>query len=140
MVISEEVKFPRPVKIDPYHQEKKVEAIDGVNPVARIGAFKRDWQRRREEDREKKDFFSAVDEKAVRRLVDNVNVHLENQNIAIHLVLIKDEGGGYSLDVYDCTGGDRCSVIHDVVIDLNDLPILLRNLQQETGILLDTVS
>jgi hypothetical protein len=140
MVISDEVKFPRPIKIDPYRQKKKVEAIDGINPVARIGAFKRDWRRHREEGREKKDLFSSVDEKSVRRLVDNINVHLENQQILIHLVLVRDENGGYGLDVYDCTSGDRCSVIHDVIIDLDDLPILLRNLQQETGILVDTIS
>ena len=140
MVISDEVKFPRPVKIDPYRQKKKVEAIDGINPVARIGAFKRDWQRHREDDREKKTLFSSVDEKSIRQLINNVNVHLENQQILIRLVLVRDQAGGYGLDVYDCTSGDLCSIIHDVIIDLDDLPILLRNLQQETGILLDTIS
>lgn len=160
MVISDEIKFPRPIRIDPYRSEKKVDPIDGPAPVARIGAFKREWQRNREERRQKErrqqerrqqerrqkerrhkeqSFFPSAEETSVRRLVEQVNTHLENQKILIHLVLIKDEHG-YSLDVYDCTGNEQCSIIGDVVIDLNDLPVLLKNLQQEAGILLDTIS
>jgi len=140
MVISDEIKFPRPIRIDPYRSEKKVEPIDGLTPVARIGAFAREWQRNREERRQQgQALFPSTEETAVRRLVEQVNSHLENQKIFIHLVLIKDELG-YSLDVYDCTGNEQCAIIGDVVIDLNDLPVLLKNLQQEAGILLDTIS
>ena len=39
MVISDEIKFPRPIRVDPYRTEKKVDPIDGLSPVARIGAF-----------------------------------------------------------------------------------------------------
>ncbi|MBA3004564.1 MAG: hypothetical protein FP813_12055 [Desulfurivibrio sp.] len=140
MVISDEIKFPRPIRIDPYRKEKKVDPIDGITPVARIGAFKREWQRGKESRRNQEEsLFLSPEETSVRRLVAQVNTHLENQNILIHLVLIKDENG-YSLDVYDCTGNEQCSIIGDVVIDLNDLPVLLKNLQQEAGILLDTIS
>ena len=140
MVISDEIKFPRPIRIDPYRREKKVDPIDGLSPVARISAFTREWQRNREERRQKEQtLFSSTEETAVRRLVEQVNTHLENQKILLHLVLIKDERG-YSLDVYDCTGNEQCSIIGDAVIDLNDLPVLLKNLQQEAGILLDTIS
>jgi len=140
MVISDEIKFPRPIRIDPYRSKKKVNPIDGLTPVARIGAFTREWQRNREERRQKEQaFLPSTEETAVRRLVGQVNTHLENQKILLHLVLSKDERG-YSLDVYDCTGNEQCSIIGDVVIDLNDLPVLLKNLQQEAGILLDTIS
>lgn len=140
MVISEEIKFPRPIRIDPYRKEKKVDPIDGLSPVARIGAFTREWQRNREERRQQEQaLFSSTEESGVRRLVEQVNAHLKNQKILIHLVLIKDEHG-YSLDVYDCSGNEQCSIIGDAVIDLNDLPALLKNLQQEAGILLDTIS
>ncbi|HIJ89489.1 MAG: hypothetical protein OEV89_01340 [Desulfobulbaceae bacterium] len=140
MVISDEIKFPRPIRIDPYRSEKKVDPIDGLAPVARIGAFKREWQRDKDTRQEHKQSpFPSAEEAEVRHLVEQVNTHLENQKILIHLVLIKDEHG-YSLDVYDCTGSDQCSIIGDVVIDLNDLPVLLKNLQQEAGILLDTIS
>jgi len=140
MVISDEIKFPRPIRIDPYRSEKKVDPIDGLTPVARIGAFTREWQRNREERRQKEQaLFPSTEEPAVRRLVAQVNTDLEKQKIPLHLVLIKDERG-YSLDVYDCTGNEQCSIIGDVIIDLNDLPALLKNLQQEAGILLDTIS
>lgn len=140
MVISEEIKFPRPIRIDPYRSQKKVDPIGGLAPVARIGAFRREWHRDKEERRQQAQaFLSPVEETAVRCLVEQVNNHLENQKILIHLVLIKDEHG-YSLDIYDCTGNEQCAIIGDVVIDLNDLPVLLKNLQQEAGILLDTIS
>ncbi|OGQ87957.1 MAG: hypothetical protein A2512_10070 [Deltaproteobacteria bacterium RIFOXYD12_FULL_56_24] len=140
MVISDEIKFPRPARIGPYRLEKKVEPIDGLAPVARIGAFKRDWQRDREgRHRQEQDFLFSSEESSVRRLVEQVNTHLNNQKILLHLVLTKDERG-YFLDVYDCSGNEQCSIIGDVNIDLNDLPALLRNLQQESGILLDTIS
>jgi chromatin segregation and condensation protein Rec8/ScpA/Scc1 (kleisin family) len=139
MVISEEIKFPRPIRIDPYRRKKKVDPIDGLSAVARIGAFTRAWQRNREDRRNQSNASPTPEEASVRHLVQQVNTHLENQNILIHLVLIKNQDG-YSLDVYDCTGNEQCSIIGDVVIDLNDLPMLLKNLQQEAGILLDTIS
>ena len=140
MVISDELKFPRPIRIDPYRTEKKVAPIEGLAPVARIGAFRRDWQRDREKRRgEGQAPFFSPEEGSVRRLVQQVNAHLEGQQIPIHLVLIKDEHG-YTLDVYDCTGNEQCAIIGDVEIDLNDLPVLLKNLQEEAGLLLDTVS
>lgn len=139
MVISDEIKFPRPIRIDPYRREKKVEPIGEFSAVARIGAFRRDWQRNRKERQPHRQMLASPEEASVRRLVEQVNTHLANQKILLHLVLIKDEHG-YSLDVYDCTGNEQCSIIGDVVIDLNDLPALLKNLQQEAGILLDTIS
>jgi hypothetical protein len=140
MVISDELKFPRPVRVDPYHTERKVEPIEGLVPVAPIGAFKRDWQRGREKQREQgQSLFSSPEETSVRRLVAQVNNHLKDRKIPIHLVLIKDEHG-YTLDVYDCTGTEQCTIIGDVEIDLDDLPVLLKNLQEETGLLLDTIS
>jgi len=140
MVISDEIKFPRTMRIGPYRTEKKVAPIGGLATVARIGAFKREWQRNREDRRQQEQsLFPLSEETALRRLVEQVNAHLENQNILIHLLLIKKEHG-YSIDVYECTGEEQCSLIGDVVIDLNDLPVLLKNLQQEAGILLDTIS
>ncbi len=141
MVITDEFKFPRPVKkVDPYKRGKKVEAIDSAHPVLRIGAFKREWQRSREEQDARRDKEKiTADEATVRRLVGRVNEHLDKQNILLHLVLTCDDAG-YAIDVYDCTSRDRCTVIRDIIIAPDELPILLRNLEQESGILLDTVS
>ncbi|MGV1100923.1 hypothetical protein ACUUL3_16120 [Thiovibrio sp. JS02] len=141
MVISDEIKFPtRPIRRDPYRTERKIDPVDGTQPVARIGAFKREWEQGREERRQGgEETFLATDELSVRRLIERVNTHLERRHILIHLVLIRDESG-YAIDVYDCTGNEQCTIVGDVIIDLADLPVLLRNLEQETGILLDTVS
>lgn len=140
MVITEEIKFPRPIRVDPYHSEKKVEPLDGTSPVARIGAFRREWQRNREERRSRaRDELSARDAASLRRLIDMVNARLESRGILIHLVLIRDQDG-YAIDVYDCTGNERCTIVGDVIIELDDLQELLRHLEQESGILFDTVS
>lgn len=140
MVISDEIKFPRPIRIDPYRHEKKVEPVDATVSVAKIGAFRREWQRSREERRSQAESLLPPSKtEYLRHLVSQVNAHLEARHIPIHLVLSKKEAG-YIIDVYDCTGDERCVVIGDVLIDLNDLQILLKNLQQESGILFDTVS
>ncbi len=142
MVISDEVKFPRLPKIEPFKADKKVGSVEGPMPVARIGAFMREWSRRRGEGqaRQAREKFSSTDGETIKKMLDRVNASLEEQRILLHLMLIRDADGGYMIDVYDCTGGDRCSIVRDIVIDLNDLPLLLRNLEEETGILVDTVS
>lgn len=141
MVISDEIKFPRPIKVDSYKSEKKIDALDGIAPAVRIGAFKKEWQRRKGVERGKREptFLGFDEERAIRSLIYKINDHLEEQNILIHLVLIKEEDG-FTIDVYDCTSGDTCKVIHDIIINVEDVPTLLRNLQQESGILIDTVS
>lgn len=142
MVISDEVKFPRTPKIELFKTAKKVEAVEGPMPVARIGAFKREWNRRRGEEQagREPEAYSLTDEETIRKLLGRVNASLEEQRILLHLVLIRDEGGGFQLDVYDCTGADQCRIVKDMVVSLEDLPILLRNLEEETGILVDTIS
>lgn len=141
MVISDEIRFPRPAVPVPSRPGKKTAPVDGVTPVARISAFKRDWSRSREEEyrRPGKKGPPQADRSVVRHLVEKVNSHLAMQNISLHLVLAGD-ASGYAIDVYDCTESDRCSIVGDLVIDPGDLPLLLRKLEQETGLLLDTVS
>lgn len=141
MVISDEIKFPRLPKVEPYKADKKVEAVDGPMPVARIGAFKREWNRRRGEEQaaQERENFLTADEETIKKMVARVNNRLEEQQIQLHLLVIKGDDG-YMIDVYDCTSGDRCTIVRDIVIDLEDLPILLRNLEEETGILVDTIS
>ena len=142
MVISDEIKFPRVTVVDPFKTERQVDSVDGVNPVHPVGAYLREWQRRKRgtqrTEREPMP-LPATREKAVRRLIDRVNEHLEQRKIQIHLVLTKEDDG-YTLDVYDCTSDQVCAIIRDIVISVDELPALLRNLQDEAGILIDTVS
>jgi hypothetical protein len=142
MVISDEIKFPRIRPVDPYRADRKVEAVDGTPPIARIGAFKREWNRRRGETAHRPQQASALspdETEAVRHLVERVNTSLEDHRILLHLVLVK-AGEGYVLDIYDCTGSEACTVVRDFDIAIADLPLLLRNLEEAAGLLIDTVS
>lgn len=142
MVISDEIKFPRLTVVDPFKTERQVDSIDQVNPVHPIGAYLREWQRRRRggQRTEREPVPLPINrEKASRRLIDRINEHLEQRNIQLHLTLVKEDDG-YTLDVYDCSSDQACTIIRDIVISVDELPALLRNLQDEAGILIDTVS
>ena len=72
----------------------------------------------------------------VKRLAEQVNLHLEKRGAGIHLVLIQ-EGDGFVLDVYDCSNGHVCEVIHDMVVHVNELQSFFAKLQKESGIIFD---
>lgn len=142
MVISDEIKFPRPVHIDPYRKERKVEATEGITPIARIGAFTQKWNREREggeSPRQPRRHLTPTEESEIRHLLGQANAGLEQRHILLRLVLTKDETG-YGMDVYDCTNDTICQVVGDLVISVDDLPALLRNLEEQSGLLIDTVS
>lgn len=75
-------------------------------------------------------------ERDLQLLIHQVNDNLKKSNVDIHLGLVKEKNG-YALDIYNCTDGLSCKLIKDEKIHLQDLPDLLKNLQQEAGILLD---
>ncbi len=71
-------------------------------------------------------------------LIHQVNDNLEKSHVPIHLGLVREKNG-YALDIYDCTDGISCKLVKDETIHLEDLPDLLKNLQQEAGILIDRI-
>lgn len=140
MVISDEVKFPKITPVDPFKTETKVKNVDTVPPVEKIGNFRRQWQKnpeRRNKEKGKK-LLTEEESKTVRSMVEKVNKDLTSHNVLIHLVLTHDDDG-FSLDVYDCTDNHVCKIVKDIIINVDDLPVLIRNLQQEVGLLIDTV-
>ena len=143
MVISDEMKFPPHIHVDPYKDEGGVKSTDMVAPLKRIGDFHREWSRSRQQSGKRKEREKAADlpggAKRVRELVEQVNKNLAAQGILLHLVLIRD-AEGYMLDVYDCTNEQVATVIRDFVIDIDDLPVLVYKLEHEVGLLIDTVS
>jgi len=74
----------------------------------------------------------------VKRLVEEINAQFMAQGTRIYLTLVADDDG-VALDLYDCSDGNVCRSIHDISIDIGDLPILLARLTQKTGIMVDTV-
>ena len=143
MVISDEVKFPPHIHVDPFKAGEEVVPTEMVAPLKRIGDFQKEWSRSRQESgkREKRERIIELPggPKRVTELVDRVNKNLADHGILLHLVLIKDDDG-FTLDVYDCTDEKVCTVIRDFVIDVDELPKLARKLEKEIGLLVDTVS
>lgn len=141
MVISDELKFPLVVPVDPFRKERKVEAVFAIPAIARIGAFRQGWNRNREEERPppKRRRLDADQEREVRRQMERANLNFENHDIQLRLLLTRTEEG-YQLDLYDCTGDTVCQVVADLLVTFDDLPALLRNLEEEGGLLIDTIT
>jgi len=73
----------------------------------------------------------------VRRLLAEVNNNLEKSGILLHFVLVAADDGSYGIDVYDCSDGNACRIIHDMEVGIDELPLLLAGLQREVGIMLN---
>lgn len=138
MVITDEFKFPRPPRIDTGESPLRLKAIPGMEPMLPVNHYTRKWQR----DKNKPSFEKFEEtqpdqtEKNLHLLINQVNENLDKLNIAIHISLVRHETG-YSLDIYDCTNNFICQLIKDKAIHITDLPQMLRNLQEEAGILID---
>jgi len=119
-------------EVVPMAQADPLRTIDGL-------LLKREWERSRERrERRGRALLAPRAERAVRRLLEQVNQRLETCGVKIHLVLTRDESG-FALDVYDCGSEGSCSRVLDLFIDLAELPDLLRRLEGEAGILVDRV-
>ncbi len=141
MVITDEIKFPTHPVLDYSGKKRQVEKIDSITPVLPVKRFWRRWQKNKD-----RIFVKGVEEnlpegseKMLQILIDKANQNFIAHHIDVHLALVKGKDG-YEIDVYDCTGNRVCQLIRDDEIHLDDLPNLLRNLQRQSGILIDTVS
>ena len=90
-------------------------------------------QRRRHPGRH----LEAADIREVRRLLAEVNKSLEANGILLHFTLVAAPSGAFGIDVYDCSDGEACRVIHDMDVEIAELPALLAGLQREAGVMLD---
>lgn len=120
-------------------EREDLRPVDGLAPIERIGRFVKEWARGKGQGYSRKEgaLFPPVEGKEVRNMVADANERLQQQGILVHLVLMQGEDGLY-IEVYDCTDEISCRVIHDIEIDISDLPTLMRNLYQESGLLVDT--
>lgn len=135
MVITDEFKFPRPLDWSKFTDARQVREVYGVSAVLPIKHIKRRWQRTHEE-RPTKEEENQVG-LALDQLINQVNHNLEAHGVDIHIVLQRKEDG-YGLDIYDCTGEDACRIMQAKSVDLADLPVLLKNLQEGAGLLVDS--
>ena len=72
-------------------------------------------------------------------MIDEANRNLEALGLQIHISLV-EHGHGFGLDIYDCTSGELCALIGEEEVTLADLPVVLKNLQQQAGLMIDVVS
>lgn len=136
-----EIKNPAPVppeKAAPFRED--LEPVETVKALARVKRFKREWRRAKERESPGKTKVSLTPEgeRDVRSMVERANSDLQKHGVLIHLSLIRDDEGFY-IDVYDCTDGKVCNIVRDILIDVDELPHLLRNLQKETGLIIDKI-
>jgi len=103
----------------------------------RIRHLKREWQRRRYEQQTPP--RAAADIATAEEALQQVNQDLQDHHIALHLRLQQTDDG-LLLEIYDCTDGHVCGVLHDRIITLTDLPKLINGLIREAGIIIDTQS
>lgn len=134
MVISDEFKFPRPLDWAKFSDPRRVKEIYGISAVLPIEHIQRRWYRAHEERSEEEEVNHVG--LALQQLVDQVNANLEFHGVEIHIALVrKDEG--YSLEIYDCTSLDVCRIIKEEAVNISELPLLLKNLQEGAGLLVD---
>jgi hypothetical protein len=112
--------------------------VDVVRPVIRVRHYEGGRREQEGGKRRRSDFLYAFEEKGLRRLIEHVNADLERHKIPIHLVLLAAEEG-FLLEVYDCTDQRVCRAVRDQEIGAAELPALLRKLQSEAGLLVDTI-
>lgn len=138
-----EIKKPVPVPVtQPAPIRKDLPPVQKVIAATPVDKLLHRWRRTRERhgsEERRKAPLSRQTKNDVSALIARTNEDLRRQSIPIRLVLA-EEDDGYVIDVYDCHDDEVCKIVGDLVIDLEELPTLLRNLDQESGILLDTIS
>ncbi len=125
---------PKPIKKE----------IVPVTPVSTIRAIDRLFLRRDQNHNQAKRHKGPVSRsqatsiREIRLLVQRLNDNLSACGIMIHLVIARSDDD-WGLDIYDCSDGVECRIIHNMAIDFDALSGLLANLQQEVGIMMDRV-
>ena len=137
-----EIKKPTPIpakRATPIRKDlSPVEKVVAATPVDMLlNRWRRTTERQGEERR--KSPLTPAAKNDVRSLIAKTNADFHRQGVPIRLVLSKEEDG-YLIEVYDCRDDVACRIVADLVIDLEELSVLLRNLDRESGILVDTIS
>lgn len=78
-------------------------------------------------------------ERSIRFTLGLANEDIAASGLPLHLVFAKHEEE-FAVDVYDCSDNEACRLSYEVPVALQDLPRTLGNIQQETGIIVNTES
>lgn len=128
---------PQPESVPP---ETAVRETFPIASLLALGGLtlRREWEKGKKGERREKIPLSALpEEKTIRRIIMRVNEDLIARGLPLRLVLSQSEEG-YAVEIYDCSGNVSCQVVQDILLNLQQLPTLLSNLERESGILIDT--
>lgn len=107
-----------------------------VRPVDRL-VLRREWEKRKENQRREELLpRPPLAERSILQMVSQVNEDLAANGLPFRLVLANNNGE-YSLDIYDCSDDTLCRLAQEVPLDLKELLTTLDNLQHETGIIIN---
>lgn len=137
-----EIKNPVQAPLVPKRSVERItEPVDEINHLVRINQFRQFWEKSREkgERQEYRPTMSPATEQTANRLIQQLNEDLERHHIAVHLTL-SAAPEGFFLEIYDCTDTHACYIVGDLFIPEHDLPLFVRSLQQEAGIIVDRIS
>ncbi len=134
MVISDEFKFPRPLDWSKFSDLRRVKEVYGVSAILPIKHIQRRWHRSTERRTAEEDGNHVG--LALQQLIDQVNASLKAHGVEIHIALLRKEEG-YALEIYDCTSLEVCRIIKTEAVNIAELPLLLKNLQEGAGLLVD---
>lgn len=137
-----EIKKPTPLPTkQPTPIRKDLSPVEKVVAATPVDKLLKRWRRTKERQGEsrRKEPLTKEATKAVRTLIAKTNSDFHQQSLPIRLVLTQEDDG-YVIDIYDCHDEGACRIVGDLAIDLEELPVLLRNLDRESGILVDTIS
>lgn len=124
---------PKPTRLD---LEPTI-AVQQAQAIGRLlGSRREPAVNEREVRRRRMVALDSAAMREVRRLLEEINGQFAAQGTMIHLTMVAGDDG-VAIDLYDCSDGNACRCIHDISIDINDLPILLARLMQKTGIMVD---
>lgn len=135
MVISDEFKFPRPLDWTKFSDPRRVKEIYGISAIMPIKHIQRRWYKSPGEERDEAGEDDHVG-MALQLLIDQVNASLEAHEVEMHISLLRKEDG-YALEIYDCTDMEACRIIKAETVNISELPLLLKNLQEGAGLLVD---
>lgn len=134
------VRDPNPPPAEPAPAAADVLPAMPIASLLALGRLilRREWEQEKREEHPKNSANPALPtERSIQLLMEKVNEHMAARGIPLRLVLARDDQD-YSVDIYDCSDKEMCRIVQDILLNLEELPTLLANLQQESGILVDT--
>jgi len=113
-----------------------VHPIEGIQAIGHM-ILKREWEFARKMEKRKTSFKPSQHiEKSIQLLMKEFNDHQVELGKLLYVALARTEEN-YVVNVYDCSFMDYCKIVEDIPLDPDELPTLMANLQQESGILVD---